>query len=36
MRALESLNICDLHFDWVFLSKAYKDLDEKIRKSYVS
>ena len=26
----------NLHFDWIFLSKAYKDLDEKIQKSYVS
>ena len=26
----------NLHFDGLLLSKAYKDLDEKIRKSYVS
>ena len=26
----------NLHFDWILLPKAYKDLDEKIRKSYVS
>ena len=26
----------NLHFDWIFLSKVYKDLDEKIQKSYVS
>ena len=26
----------NLHFDWVLLSKAYKDLDEKEQKSYVS
>ena len=26
----------NLHFDWIPLSKAYKDLDEKIQKSYVS
>ena len=26
----------NLHFDWIFLSKAYKDLDDKIQKSYVS
>ena len=26
----------NLHFDWILLSKAYKDLDEKIQKSYVS
>ena len=24
------------HFDWILLSKAYKDLDEKIQKTYVS
>ena len=24
------------HFDWIALSKAYKDLDEKLQKSYVS
>ena len=26
----------NLHFDRIFLSKAYKDLDEKVQKSYVS
>ena len=26
----------NLHFDGLFLSKAYKDLDEKVQKSYVS
>ena len=26
----------NLHFEWILLSKAYKDLDEKIQKSYVS
>ena len=26
----------NLHFDGILLSKAYKDLDEKIQKSYVS
>ena len=26
----------NLYFDWILLSKAYKDLDEKIQKSYVS
>ena len=26
----------NMHFDWLLLSKAYKDLDEKIQKSYVS
>ena len=26
----------NLHFDWILLPKAYKDLDEKIQKSYVS
>ena len=25
-----------MHFDWILLPKAYKDLDEKIQKSYVS
>ena len=25
----------DLHFDSILLSKSYKDLDEKIQKSYV-
>ena len=24
------------HFDQIFLSKAYKNLDEKVQKSYVS
>ena len=23
----------NLHFDWILLSKAYKDLDEKVQKS---
>ena len=26
----------NLHFDQIVLTKAYKDLDEKIQKSYVS
>ena len=26
----------NLHFDWLFLFKAYKVLDEKVQKSYVS
>ena len=26
----------NLHFDQILLSKAYKDLDEKVQKSYVS
>ena len=26
----------NLHFDWIFLSKANKGLDEKIQSSYVS
>ena len=26
----------NLHFDWILLSEAYKDLDEKVQKSYVS
>ena len=26
----------NLHLDWIILSKGYKDLDEKIQKSYVS
>ena len=26
----------NLHFDWILSSKAYKDLDEKVQKSYVS
>ena len=25
-----------LQLDWLFLSKAYKDLEEKLQKSYVS
>ena len=25
----------NLYFDWIILPKAYKDLDEKIQKSYV-
>ena len=25
----------NLHFDGILLSKAYKDLDEKVQKSYV-
>ena len=25
----------NLHFDWILLSKAYKDLDKKLQKSYV-
>ena len=25
----------NLHFDWILLPTAYKDLDEKIQKSYV-
>ena len=25
-----------LHLDWTLLSKAYKDLDENVQKSYVS
>ena len=25
-----------LHFDGLLLSKAYKDLDEKLQKSYIS
>ena len=33
MRAVESLT---MHFDWILFSKEYKDLDEKIQKSYVS
>ena len=31
-----SRNSENLHFDWSLLSKAYKDLDEKIQKSYFS
>ena len=31
-----SLKSENLHFDWILLSKAYKDLDEKIQKSNVS
>ena len=26
----------NLHFDWIHLSNAYKYLDEKVQKSYVS
>ena len=26
----------NLHFDWILLPKAYKDLDEKVQKSYAS
>ena len=26
----------NLHFDWILLSNAYEDLDEKVLKSYVS
>ena len=26
----------NLHFDWIPLPKAYRDLDDKIQKSYVS
>ena len=26
----------NLHLDWLLLSKAYKDLDETVQKSYVS
>ena len=26
----------NLHFDWLLLSNTYKDLDDKILKSYVS
>ena len=26
----------NIHFDWILLSKTYKDLDEKMQKSYVS
>ena len=26
----------NLHFDWILLPKAYKDLDDKIQNSYVS
>ena len=26
----------NLHFDWLLLSKAYTDLGEKVKKSYVS
>ena len=25
----------NFHFHWLYLSKTYKDLDEKIQKSYV-
>ena len=36
MEAVESLKIENLYFDGPFLSKAYKDLDEKVQKSYIS
>ena len=41
MRNLVNLHVSNrksesLHFDRMFLSKACKDLDEKIQKSYVS
>ena len=26
----------NLHFDWILLPKAFKDLDENIQKNYVS
>ena len=26
----------NLHFDWILLSNIYKDLDEKVQKSYAS
>ena len=26
----------NLHFDWLLLTKVYKDLDKKVQKSYVS
>ena len=26
----------NLHFDWILLFKTYKDLDEKVKKGYVS
>ena len=26
----------NVHFDWIFLPQGYKDLDEKIQKSYAS
>ena len=25
----------NMHFDWLVLSKAYKDLNKKVKKSYV-
>ena len=31
-----SLRSGNLHFDGLLLSKLYKDLDEKVKKSYVS
>ena len=31
-----SLKSENLHFDQILLPKAYKDLDEKIQKSYIS
>ena len=33
---LSSRNCKNLHFDGLLLSKAYKVLDEKVQKSYVS
>ena len=33
---VSSQNSENLHFDQILLSKAYKDLDEKVQKSYVS
>ena len=41
MRNLVNFNMSsekseNLHFDWLLLSKTYKDLDEKVQKSYVS
>ena len=36
MEVVESLKIENLYFDGPFLSKAYKDLDEKVQKSYIS
>ena len=35
MEAVECLKIENLYFDGLFLSKAYKDLDEKVQKSYI-
>ena len=34
MLAVESLET--FHFHWILLSKAYKVLDEKLQKSYIS